>query len=451
MKVLLFDINPKSDKKCINKDLAGGMGTGTWVGNSLRARIFEFVKKKNVVLPIITTAYLAAIFKKAGWQVSLITVKNGNDFSKEDADLALVPISIVDCRNELEVAKTLKKQGIYTGVYGTFASVAPEFFINDSDFIIKGEPEAGALKIISEKKLPKGILEAEPLKELDSLPFPDWHLFPIKKYSYSPALNKKPFLIMLGSRGCPYSCSFYCAYPLLGGKVWRPRSVKKVVDEMEYLRKEFGIKAIDFRDPVFTLDKERTMNLAKEIIERKLNIIWSCETRLDCLDKEIIEIMHRAGLRNINVGIESYDSEILKGSNRLPIEYRHQEEVISFCRKKGISMAVFYIIGLENDTKESIKKTISYAKKLNTLVAQFAINTPYPGTCFFENLKKEGRIKNFNWEDYDEYTPIFEHRNLTSEDLLFLKEKAFVSYYFRLRYFLRHMPKYFFEKFLWPF
>ncbi|PJA64325.1 MAG: hypothetical protein CO159_03665, partial [Candidatus Portnoybacteria bacterium CG_4_9_14_3_um_filter_40_10] len=80
MKVLLFNIKGRSDRKCINKDLAGGMGTGTWIGDSLRARIFEYVKRKNVVLPEITIAYIAAIFKKAGWEVQLVEVGAGLDF-----------------------------------------------------------------------------------------------------------------------------------------------------------------------------------------------------------------------------------------------------------------------------------------------------------------------------------------------------------------------------------
>ncbi len=143
MKVLLFNIKARSDKKCINKDLAGGMGTGTWVGASLGARIFEHVKKKNVVIPAITTAYLAAIFKKVDWQVKLIEVGQGNDFSSEDADLALLPTSIVDCNHELEIARILKHRGLCVGIYGTFASAVPDFLEKDVDFVMPGGPEAG--------------------------------------------------------------------------------------------------------------------------------------------------------------------------------------------------------------------------------------------------------------------------------------------------------------------
>ena len=307
------------------------------------------------------------------------------------------------------------------------------------------------MKIINQKELPAGVFEAGIVENLDSLPFPDWSLFPLNKYSYSPALNKKPVTVMLTSRGCPHTCAYYCAYPLLAGSRLRVRSLDNVVEEIKYLRDQYGVKAIDFRDALFTCSKQRTREFAEKLIANNLKIIWSCETRLDQIDQELLSIMYQAGLRNINVGIESSNPEILKKSQRLPVLNVYQDEMVAYCHKLGVTVAAFYLIGLEDDTKESILETIKYAKRLNTLVAQFAIVTPYPGTRFFEKLEKEGAVFNRNWEDYDEYTPVFKHRNLQTEELLRLKEWAFASYYFRPIYLLKHMPKYFFEKFLWPF
>lgn len=451
MKVSLFDIKARFSKKCVNKDLAGGLGTGTWIGNSLRARIFEYVKKRNVILPEITTAYLAAIFQQAGWEVKLIEVGREAAVPEEAADLALVPSSIVDCYHEREVVKALKAQGQRVGVYGTFASAVPHFFLSDADFVVKGEAEAAAFKMVAEKKIPQGIFDVGVVERLDTLPFPDWDLFPLKKYSYSPALNKRPVTVMLTSRGCPYSCAYYCAYPILAGTNLRLRSLDNVIEEIRYLVEKYNIKAIDFRDPLFTCHKQRVRDFAERLIQNKIKVIWSCETRLDQIDKELLNVMHQAGLRNINVGIESSDAEILKKSQRLPIANDYQEEMVAYCHRLGITVAAFYLIGLEDDTEESIRQTVAYAKKLNTQVAQFAIVTPYPGTRFFAKLEAEGRIISHNWEDFDEYTPVFKHQNLTGEELLTLKEWAFNSYYFRPAYFFKHMPKYLFEKFLWPF
>jgi radical SAM superfamily enzyme YgiQ (UPF0313 family) len=452
MKILLLNIKSRSSRKCINKDLAGGMGTGTWVGNSFLARLFERVKRTNVILPEIAVAYLSAIFENFGWEVVLGEVNGGEiKIKRAGVDLVLVPVSIVDWRHELEVIRKLKREGFYVGVYGTFATAMPDLFLADADFVIKGEPESAALRIIKEARLPKGLFEVAPVQDIENLPYPDWHDFPINNYSYSPALNKKPVLLMLGSRGCPYSCSFYCPYSINSGKKIRQRSPQSLLEEMIYLKKEYGVRAIDFRDPIFTLNRERVLEFSEKLAAKKLGIIWSCETRLDSLDEKLILAMKAAGLRHLNSGIESFNETVLKKSQRLPIAIEHQEKIIKFCRKNGISMAIFYIIGMEDDTKESILQTIDYAKKLNTLVAQFSISTPYPGTLFFEQLKEEQRIETFDWEEYDSYTPVFRHKNLSRQDLLSLKEQAFVSYYFRPGYLLRHMSKYFFEKFLWPF
>src|SRR3989338_8885582 len=125
MQVILLEIKSHLKRKCVNKDLSGGMGTATWVGNSWRARIFERAKKMSVVLPEITNAYLAAIFKKFNWQVKVIEIKESPADFYEKADILLMPTSIVDCRHELKVLEQLKENGFYVGVFGSFATAVP--------------------------------------------------------------------------------------------------------------------------------------------------------------------------------------------------------------------------------------------------------------------------------------------------------------------------------------
>ncbi|MDD4477034.1 MAG: radical SAM protein [Patescibacteria group bacterium] len=445
MKVLLLSIDPAKSRKCVNKDLAGGMGTGTWVGNSLRARLFGYLKKKSVILPDITIAYISAIFKQANYEVSMLKILEDKIPDIGPVDFVLISTSIVDCNHELDIIKKVKQRGYIVGVYGTFATAVPEFFSAHVDFLIKGEPEAGVLKIISDNSLPKGIVESGVVENLELLPFPDWSFFPINCFSYFPALNKKPVLTMLTSRGCQHRCSFYCPYTINAGCKYRARSLQNIVNEVEYLINDFGVKAIDFRDPIFTFNRARVVGFCNALINKKIKIIWSCETRIDNLDEELLKIMKMAGLKHINVGIESAVESVLNKSNRLPIKNEIQEKIIKFCQKSGISVAAFYILGMDNDTKESIEQTIDYAKKLNTLVAQFTINTPFPGTNFYLRIKKEGRI-NKCWEDFDSYSPVYKHQNLSAEELLFLKEKAFVSYYFRFAYIIKYFSKYLFSK-----
>ncbi|MCX5907570.1 MAG: radical SAM protein [Deltaproteobacteria bacterium] len=379
--------------------------------------------------------------------MKFIDLADGKHIPKEKADLALLSTSIVDCKHELMVVKALKERGYYVGVYGTFVSAVPEFFAESVDFIIRGEPESGALNLIAGNKRPQGIVNVSPVKNLDALPYPDWSQSPIHKFSYFPALHTRPALVMLTSRGCPHSCSYYCPYPINSGKDWRSRSVENVIGEMEYLKKDYGVGGIHFRDPIFTLDQERIHTFAEELIHKRLDIPWSCETRVDCLEKGLLRKMRKAGLRHLNMGIESSNGGILKKNGRLPAKFAHQEEIISFCHKMGITVAAFYILGLPGDAEQTIKQTIDYAKRLNTLVAQFGISTPYPGTPFFDQLQNEKRITSWDWDQYDSFTPVFKHPTLTHDHLLFLKESAFVSYYFRIPYLFRHLPLLFWKKF----
>ncbi len=117
------------------------------------------------------------------------------------------------------------------------------------------------------------------------------------------------------------------------------------------------------------------------------------------------------------------------------------EEIVNYCDKLGIRVTAFYLLGLPGDTEESIKNTVDYAKRLNTHVAQFFIHTPFPGTEYFEKVKH--RLIEKDWEKFDCYTPVFRHENLSAQDLLRLKEWAFVSYYYRPSYAFKFLQRLF--------
>ena len=170
------------------------------------------------------------------------------------------------------------------------------------------------------------------------------------------------------------------------------------------------------------------------LLNKKIKIKFGIETRLDLLDKEILLLMFKAGLRNINVGIETVEEDIAKLNKRKLIAVNHQEEIIKFCKKIGIKISAFYIFGLQGDTEESIKKTIDYAIKLNTNIAQFTISCPYPGTQYYETLKSKNLIIEDDFEKFDSSHIVFKHENITPEQLLKLREYAFRKYYFRPSY-----------------
>lgn len=424
MKICLLNIN-SGKNTCINKDFMGGYGWAFNAGNSLPCRIINFIKRVGEKLPVMSFGYLAAILSKEGCTVEY------RENAIPGAETVVIQSSMVEHNAELEWARRLRNAGKRVGFIGPFSSAMPEIFLKECDFLVRGEPEEAFYRIGREGSV-KGIIESKLIDNLDSLPFPRWEIFPYRDYSYFPALKERPFLPVLSSRGCPYTCN-YCPY--LVNYKWRQRSAENVLDEIGYLTDRFKMKAMLFRDPIFTFDRNRTVQICEGILKRGFAIKWACETRLDRVDKELLKLMHTCGLRVMNVGIESSSDEIIKKASRKPVEIRHQEEMTRYCDKIGIRITAFYMFGMPDDTQESVEGTIRYAKKLNTHVAQFFIFTPFPGTQYYDTVKAD--ITEKDWEKFDCYTPVFRHKNLSKEKILALKERAFTSYYYRLSWIVR--------------
>ena len=419
MKISLLNVRRDGKRACVNKDFMGGYGWAFNAGESWPARMINLVKRAGEKLPIMSFGYLASIFSQKGCDVEYAENR------VPDADIVIIQSSMVDHNHEMEWAGRIKDAGRRVGFIGSFAGAMPQLFLKGCDFVIKGESEEAAYRIAG-GLVPEGIVESRVIDDLDTIPFPKWDAFPYKSYSYFPALKEKPFLPILSSRGCAYTCD-YCPY--LVDYRWRQRSAANVLDEIGYLINRFGMRSMLFRDPIFTLDRNRTGEIAQGILKRGYKLKWACETRLDKVDKELLRLMHSSGLRVMNVGVESYDEDIIRKASRKPIEMAHQEEMIRFCDEIGVRVTVFYMLGMPDDTEESLLNTIRYSKALNTHVAQFFIFTPFPGTEYYDKIK--GDIYEKDWERFDCYTPVFRHRNLSRDKILEMKEKAFVSYYYR--------------------
>ena len=423
MKVVF--LNVRSDRKgCINKDFMGGYGWVSNVGNSLPAKLLDVVKKRGTHLPLMSYGYLAAIFDSHGHEVEVVTNEVPN------ADLIFIQSSMVEHRAELSWANRIRQESkAKVGFIGPFSTEMPELFDDQSDFIILGEPEAAAIDI-AKGDVPKGRVVSARVEDLDDLPFPRWDFFSYREFSYIPILKEKPFFPVLSSRGCPLTCK-YCPY--MSNYAWNERSVENVLDEVGYLLEHYQARGMLFRDPFFSVNKKRARAIGEGMIARNFNHLrWACETKIESLDESLLEVLYEAGLRVINVAVESQDPAVVKHADRTPISFQHQERILSFCDRLGIRVTVFYVLGMPADTRESIEMSVRYAKMLNSHVAHFFIFTPFPGTPYYEEVKD--MICEDDWERFDCFTPVIEHPQLGKEELLKLKEKAYVSYYYRPRY-----------------
>ena len=432
MEITLLNISSKKNG-FLNKDTAGGYGHVSHFGDSFISKLLTFVKKWGINYPPLAMGYLAGVFKENGHEVEVLSnAVLKSQVSSLKSDLVIIYSSIVDFKAETEVASLIRKRTkARVGFVGPFASVKPEIFLPHSDFVIRGEPEDAAMRI-SNDWIPQGAIDSQLIEDLDSLPFPDWDVFPKESFSYKPYFpfsKGKSFFPILSSRGCNFSCAYYCPYTVIAGRRWRKRSPENVVAEVEHLVKHNNAGMLLFRDPIFTLDRRRVLEIAHGIIEKGIDINYVCETHLTCLDKELIDVLYESGLRAIKVGIESVSEKVLKSQHRKPIDVQHQEDILSYCDEKGISVTAFYMFGQPEDTEESIRTTIECAKKLNTIGVLFSICTPYPGTRFYDDIEEQLITKDY--EQYTNYTPVFKHNNLTREQLLRLKSQAYTTYFLR--------------------
>jgi len=436
LKIAIIYILNNSKPYAMNKDLNGGFGTADDYGDSWTSRIVKKLKKKQIRLPIVGIAFLQALLKQQGHEVQYFE----GHLPETPFDLILLYGSIVDYHNENKVCEALKEKFPNTrvGFFGPFPSRNPGLF-KSGGFVLLGEAEAFFMNDFNSLDQMQGNIPVTSLTDMDALPNPDFTGFPIKEYSYSPAISQKPFVTLAASRGCPYSCSFYCTYGEYQGPKIRLRSPKKVVDDMIHVKEKYGVKGVQFRDPTFGLHRGFIEEFCDELEKRKVNMVWGMETRLDLLDEEKIKKMFQVGLRNINIGIETIDPEIAKKNKRILIKEDHQQAMIKFCTKLGVKISAFYILAYEGDTEETVKNTIKYAIRLNTPLARFAVSTPYPGTGFYAQLDKEGRLLTKNYEKYTQFNLVYKHPNLTQEKVRSLVEKAIRDYYFRPAFYLMHL------------
>jgi anaerobic magnesium-protoporphyrin IX monomethyl ester cyclase len=427
MKVALLNPMP-ARRGAVNKDISGGFGTVSDYGDSPVARLMTRIKRGGVRYPVLSLAYAAAIFERAGWDV-----RYGEDERAADgADVALVYASLVGHDEELAIAERLRgRDGLALGFFGPFASVRSDLFEPRADFVVAGEPENALLRLAGGERL-AGRVESAPIERLDSLPFPAWRHFGAKHFRYRPYFPAGAgFFPVLSSRGCTLSCAYYCPYTAVTGRRWRKRSAENVIAELEILVRDHGARRVLFRDPLFTLDRSRALALADGIREARLGLEWVCETHLDYLDEELVDRMRAAGLRTIKVGIESSDRGSLGAVRRHQPKEERIRRLLAHCDLRGVGVVGFYILGLPADTPESIEATIDYATELNTLGAQFTIATPYPGTGFFEDVSAAGDLLTEEWSRYDIYTPVMRHAHLSPAELLRAKARAYQRYYLR--------------------
>lgn len=360
-----------------------------------------------------------------------------------------VPFSII-AQSALKVASVVKdvNADIVTILGGHHPSVRSMECASSPyvDFVVIGEGERTIVELID--ALDKGNLKLENIKgiaykenkkiivtksrplieELDSIPFPARHLLPMNIYFQASrkgfvahAHGSKAWASMITSRGCPYHCVF-CSIHLMMGKRWRARSPENVIDEIDQLVHDYKIKEIDFEDDNLTLNKRRMHQICDLIIQRGYDIEWYTPNgvRADTLDENLLQKMQRSGLKGLWIGAESGVQRVVNDIIKKRLDLKKVEEVVGICRRLGIRVGCFFMIGLIGETKGDIKATLRYAGKLKKLGANlfFSIATPYYETELYQQAKKLGYLREpLSDESLSPVNPLIETPEFTIDEL----------------------------------
>jgi len=290
------------------------------------------------------------------------------------------------------------------------------------------------------KKNGEVIVNPHPEKiDFDKFPNPARDLLPNDLYAEFPT-QRKNFTVMVTSLGCPYKCNFCEA----GGYMYNPRRPETVVKEMKECVERYNIGEIDIFDYEFTAIKSRVKDICRLIKEEKLDIHWACRSRVDTVDEELLKEMYSAGCRRIYWGIESGSQEVLNCLNK-GITLEQIEQTIDTSRKIGIQNLGFFLIGVPSETKETVRQTLEFARKLDLEYVQFSKLLAKPLTPLWKELvEKSGKDYWRDWilgKEKDRELPRPWLKYIKNEDVDKLAKWAYVKYHSRIGFLLRHTFK----------
>lgn len=300
-------------------------------------------------------------------------------------------------------------------------NVRDEFFAQGADYVLTGEGELRAVKLVQalwgsghleQLEHLEGLGSASffnppgvPIKNLDDLPFPAWDLFPLENYwnlrfAHGPQKDDR-YLPLLTSRGCPYPCRF-CVVPSTNQQKWRARSATNVVDEIEYWVNNYGVSEFHIEDLDPTISDERIREMAGLIIERGLKVTWKivAGTKVETIrSEETIDLMAQSGCRYISISPETGSPRVLK-LMRKPFDLEHAVRLVKRMNQVGIRSQACFVLGFPGEEPEDLQMTWNLARNLTRKgvdeIALFII-TPVPGSAIFDDFEGYVSLSEMNF------------------------------------------------------
>lgn len=346
--------------------------------------------------------FIAAFLEKKGYEVKIIdNFLYGSNYAFEiflfkrnflkslrifQPNFVGIYADSVSFQKALELIRLIKdnsKAKIVCG--GPHASEIPESFPKEVDFIVQGEGEFAFLDIL-QNRISERLVKCSRLDEIESLPMPAWHLYDLRRYSLKEKmyLSRPPVFNMNTSRGCPFGCKF-CSVPAVWGKEYRMFSASKIVNEIEFLVKEYKIKGIYFREDNFTVNKERVHEFCDLLLKKSIKIDWACETRVDTIDIELMRKMKQAGCKGFYVGVESGSQRTLDNIGKgITVE-----QIIKFfdsCHKMDVRTKASFIFGTPQEEEKDRLETETLINTIKPDVVGRGVYVGIPKSEFYNYL-----------------------------------------------------------------
>jgi len=421
------------------------------------------------ILPPLGLAYLAAVLEEHNYAVEILDApalslnveQLPQQVSTKNPDLIGISAMTPFFHRTLEAVEMIRNvcPDTITVLGGPHASLFSEQTLANNpsiDIVCIGEGEHTLLDLVQtiegdgDLRRVKGIVfrengqivrnpPREPIENLDGLPFPARHLLPMTVYKPLPNQYRRlPVVHLMTSRGCPFGCT-YCSNAIFGRRT-RTRSPENVVNEIKSVMQDFNAKEIQFWDDTFTLKRSWVMELCQLLIKENFGVLWTCETRVDRVDREILELMAKAGCWKIGYGVESGDQELLDIIKK-GITLDQARQAVKLTKNSGIEVGLSFMLALPGETPSKARKTIEFAKELDPDYVQFCITTPYPGTELHDQAKEYGTLIQ-NFSSYTIWNPVFVPNGYQDKDeVLKMQREAFKAFYYRPSYIIKRLLK----------
>ncbi|OGD10343.1 MAG: hypothetical protein A2Y86_04205 [Candidatus Aminicenantes bacterium RBG_13_62_12] len=309
-------------------------------------------------------------------------------------DLVIASISTPTVAGDMEVMRQVKERtGARTAVFGVHATYFAAELVREPylDYAFLGDPEYAALHLASGARGPvpgaacleNGRPVSVPAPRDKELHFrvPAWDMVDLRRYKIP--IKGKSYVLVSTARGCPFNCSF-CVVPFYYGRKVRYREVDEVMEELRAVSRH--VDEVFFHTDLFTFRKDYVLRLCEAMSRENLGLNWICNSRVDTFDRETARAMRRSGCWMVSFGIESGSQEILDRCEK-KITLEQSRSAVAAAREEGLISIGHFVLGFPGETRDTLRRTVRFSRRLDPDFAEFYIATPFPGSRLYEDMK----------------------------------------------------------------